>query len=109
LVHARVRDYQKPLEGARIASRMRLRPMEVSVDAPHLCFRALRHLCEPLCVIEPAVERADDILFGGDPVREERLKECVAVDGGASASPASVRVAGGSARPPTSGGRGRRG
>jgi hypothetical protein len=69
----------------------------------------LRHLCEPLCVVEPAVEGADDILFGGDPVREERLKECVAVDGGASAPATTVRVARGSARPARRGGRGRGG
>jgi len=70
--------------------------------------RALRHLGELLCVIKPAVDSADDILFGGDPVREERLQERVAVDRSVAARASATGIAGGPVWSPARGGRARR-
>jgi hypothetical protein len=69
-------------------------------------FRALRHLGELLCVIQPTVDSPDDILFGRDPVREERLQERVAVDRSPAARASASGVAGRPVSSPTTSGRG---
>ncbi len=70
----------------------------------------LRQLGEPFALVEPAVDRPEDVLLGGDSVREERLKQRVAVDGSAATGAGTIGVTGSAAPPrPRSGGRRRRG
>jgi hypothetical protein len=70
--------------------------------------RQLRHLCESLCLVEPAVDGADDVLFGGDSVGEQLLEKGVAVDRAITAGASAGRAAGGACWSPAPGIRRRR-
>jgi hypothetical protein len=54
-------------------------------------------LREPLGIVEPAVDGANDLHAGWDPVREQRLEQSIAVNGNARVSPATIRARGGAA------------
>jgi hypothetical protein len=52
--------------------------------------RGLSHAGEPICLVEPTVDGADDVFPGWDPVWEECLQQCVSISGRASASASIV-------------------